>query len=234
MEEPFDEEEIQRLVKDLDEAGTRAFHELYCFSNMVFSRTQLASTVLVCPINTLYAWNAELGCLTIHIVVDIFRHDEITISCNDDLSYENWSKVLLKGYRFRCQCEVCQTRTPRGDASVTRRKRMGEINDAMVEAETTRAEVKSPPTDKGCLAKGLEMFGLHLHEDMCHPQLAHAYHRISQWSHAESKRSSLENQQGRRTMAVDHATRARKKALKYGRKELELDIVCDVEVESVV
>lgn len=159
MEEPFDEEEIQRLVKDLDEAGTRAFHELYCFSNMVFSRTQLASTVLVCPINTLYAWNAELGCLTIHIVVDIFRHDEITISCNDDLSYENWSKVLLKGYRFRCQCEVCQTRTPRGDASVTRRKRMGEINDAMVEAETTRAEVKSPPTDKGCLAKGWRCSG---------------------------------------------------------------------------
>ena len=35
-------------------------------------------------------------------------------------------------------------------------------------------------------------------------------------------------------MAVDYATRARKKALKYARKELELDIICDGEVSPVV
>ena len=132
-----------------------------------------------CVPNAHYAWNADLGCLTIHIVVDVFKHDEIMISSNDDLSYENRSKVLFEGYRFHCQCEACQTRTPLGDASVTRRKRMGEINNAMAEAETTGAEVESPPTDKGYLAKGLEMFELHLQEGGCHPRLAHAYCRIS-------------------------------------------------------
>ena len=157
-----------------------------------------------CVPNAHYSWNASIERQTVHAVKDIFKGEEITISYCSAIRTLEKRKRDLKPYVFACTCSACQTDTWFGTRSQIRRQQMldlhHEIADYQNDLPAARAEYGYYDEEYAIL----RIVSLMEEEGLVHTKSL-AYHDAAE-------------------CALKRGLRER--ALKYARKELDVDLCC--------
>ena len=84
-----------------------------------------------CP-NAFFAWNPNLGELTIHAIVSIYEREEITVAYDFPFkSRDTRRRRLHELYGFQCQCPACRLMTDSDRRSEQRHQQMESLFNAI-------------------------------------------------------------------------------------------------------
>ena len=153
-----------------------------------------------CVPNAHFAWNANIGQITVHAIVDISGDEEITICYVPAFLDAHHRQQLTKRYGFICDCQACDTTTSFGQASDLRRKRMLELDQSL-----GFCGLFAPSSLRSMRNAATELISLLKEEGLVNIELSRAYHDAAK----------LFSVGGLVQVALDQAQR-----------ELEVDLYC--------
>lgn len=167
-----------------------------------------------CKPNAHWTWNPELSRLTVYAMMNIPMNDEITISylALDDFQTRSERNVQLEEYNFECQCEACQPGMPFGIASDERRLRLKQLQHDVDNKDYLPSEPYQRLHDISEMGDKLRQ------EQLVYPMLGKVCHFVAEWY----KDRLLDNT----TWAASYKEGNRRRALKWARDELVLDLAC--------
>ena len=85
-----------------------------------------------CLPNTYYSWSEKRGEIVFHAMIDIPEDEEMTICYGLPFLTRLERQHQLRNYNFLCSCSACQTKTPFGLESESRRLNMRALNDQII------------------------------------------------------------------------------------------------------
>lgn len=177
-----------------------------------------------CAPNAHFQWNSKLDRLTVHAIENIPAHAEILINYRVKYSFNTTSerrKELLKGYKFRCNCNVCQPNTGDTAASDKRRKEMRKLEKEITKGKRDEKE-DTPRSDRMKIRNNINALK-HLlqQEGLFIPYMADWHLEELQWYARERERW---NSKSSGIESVGSETNILGLALQTARNMLDLDI----------
>lgn len=151
---PYNERKVLTIYERMPFANRQQYMKLYCpnrtdninmtdvmrtFEANCFNIGDRAAVFLTatrfnhsCLPNTYYSWSDKRGEIVFHSMIDIPKDEEMTICYGRPLCTRLQRESQLRIYNFRCTCPACQSTTPFGQASESRRLTMTALEEQII------------------------------------------------------------------------------------------------------
>ncbi|KAM0796850.1 hypothetical protein BDR22DRAFT_892789 [Usnea florida] len=93
-----------------------------------------------CVPNTYYAWSEARQELIFQAMIDVKQEEELTIAYGRPFLSQRERQNELRNYNFKCNCPACQSYTPFGQASESRRLVMKDLDAQIFTCQTALNE----------------------------------------------------------------------------------------------
>lgn len=148
---PYNDRKVLNVFESMPLARRKQYMQLYCpnrlddicltdvmciFEANCFNLGDKAAIFLTatrfnhsCLPNTYYSWSEKRGEIVLHSMIDTPKGEEMTICYGDPSCTRLERRSELRIYNFHCTCPACQTESPFGQASESRRRAMRALTE---------------------------------------------------------------------------------------------------------